>query len=110
MAERKNEYVENGEGTKTKQKAELIIRKLYKKWKIQFAEKKMEWDRDPGWPAKLVETTFKLYGQEYSLGPTDIGLSSDPWDQGFMESVQGIMKKDLEKEGATDICNYGFID
>ena len=75
MAERKNEYVENIEGTKTKQKAELIIRKLCKKWKIQFEEKKMEWDRDPGWPAKLVETTFKLYGQEYSLGPTDIGLS-----------------------------------
>ena len=54
--------------------------------------------------------TFKLYGQKFSLGPTDIGLTSDAWDQGFMETVQGFMEKDLWEAGATEIQSFGFID
>ncbi|MCR5459896.1 MAG: hypothetical protein K6F51_08375 [Acetatifactor sp.] len=110
MADGENGFVENGEGGDARQKAELVVRDLCVKWKSQFAAKKKEWDQDPRWPAKCVETTFKLYGQEFSLGPADIGLSSDPWDQGFMESVKGIMRDDLEKEGATNVRRYGFLD
>ena len=54
--------------------------------------------------------TFKLYGQKFSLGPTDIGLTSDAWDQGFMETVQSTMEKDLREAGATEIQSFGFID
>lgn len=31
-------------------------------------------------------------------------------DQGFMESIQSDLGKDLEEAGATDIRNLGFLD
>ena len=34
----------------------------------------------------------------------------DCWDQGFMESIQSDLSKDLEEAGATDIRNLGFLD
>lgn len=83
---------------------------LKEKWKKDFLKEKEEWDKKPGWPAKLVETRFRLNGEEYSIGPVDIGLTDDCWNQGFMESVQGMIKADLEKAGATDIVSLGFID
>ncbi len=110
MTERENEYLENCKDTDARLRAERVVRRLCVMWKLKFIERKMKWDQDPGWPAKFVETTFMLYGHQFSLGPTDIGLSSDGWDQGFMESVQGIMEKDLEREGAIEIHSYGFID
>ena len=75
-----------------------------------MAEEKAEWDKKPGWPAKLVETRFTLNGFEYTLNPNDIGLSSDCWDQGFMEHFQGQMTKDLNAIGAIDIYNAGLLD
>lgn len=33
-----------------------ILDTLKDKWKVEFAAKKEEWDKKPGWPAKLVET------------------------------------------------------
>ena len=63
-----------------------------------------------GWPAKLVETTFVLNGKEFSIKPEDLGLTDDCWDQGFMETIQADMKKDLEDFGAERIYNIGFID
>ena len=90
--------------------AEQTIELLKEKWKQDFAEKKAEWDRDPGWPAKLVKTKFTLYGKQYALESEDLGHEGDCWDQGFMESVQHLMKKDLESYGATDIYNLGFLD
>ena len=110
MTERGNEYLEGDEIKMARQLAERVIKRLCLKWKIQFMEDKVEWDRNPGWPAKLVETTFKLYGQKFSLGPEDIGLTSDGWDQGFMETMQGTMEKDLKEAGATEIQSFGFID
>lgn len=67
---------------------EQIIFELKEKWKECFREAKEKWDQDPGWPAKLVSTTFVLNGVEYTIEPPDLGLSYDPWNQGFMESIQ----------------------
>ncbi len=87
-----------------------ILDTLKNKWKDEFAAKKEEWDKNPGWPAKFVETKFTLNGEEYSIFPRDIGLSHDGWDQGFMETVQSDIEKDLKLYGATDIHNLGVID
>ena len=87
-----------------------ILSILKNEWKSKFREKKEEWDKKPGWPAKLVETIFTLNGIKYSIKPEDIGLSSDGWDQGFMESIQGEIEKDLESYGAADVYNLGFLD
>ena len=89
---------------------EQIIFELKEKWKECFREAKEKWDQDPRWPAKLVSTTFVLNGVEYTIEPPDLGLSYDPWDQGFMESIQGDIRKDLEECGATDVYNTGFLD
>lgn len=87
-----------------------ILDVLKNNWKVKFADRKEKWDADRGWPAKLVETRFKLNGINYTLYPTDIGLTDDGWDQGFMESIQKDIIKDLEEYGAVDIYNLGFID
>ena len=87
-----------------------IIDALKAKWKKDLAPKKEEWDKAPGWPSKMVETTFKLNGNDYRILPRDLGLSNDCWDQGFMESVQSVLEKDLEAAGATHIHSTGFID
>ena len=88
----------------------LTIEFLKDKWKKDIVGKKAEWDKDPGWPAKMVETGFMLNGTCYVIKPGDLGLKNDCWDQGFMESIQGILEKDLETFGATEIRSYGFID
>ncbi len=44
------------------------------------------------------------------MGTEAIGLDGDGWNQGFMETVQGDMEKDLKMVGATEIHSYGFID
>lgn len=87
-----------------------ILDTLKNKWKVEFAAKKEEWDKNPGWPAKYVKTTYTLNGLEYNLYPGAIGLTGDGWDQGFMESVQSDIKKDLELYGATEVRNFGCID
>ena len=87
-----------------------ILDFLKEKWKKDMAKEKEEWDKDPGWPAKLVKTEFVLNGIKYVLDPADIGLSDDCWDQGFMETFQKRMEKDLEANGATDIYSTGFMD
>jgi len=79
-------------------------------WKKKIKKEKEEWDKGSKWPAKLVKTRFMLNGIEYTIWPSDIGLSDDPWDQGFMESIQSEIKADLKEFGATDIFNYGFLD
>ncbi len=87
-----------------------IIDSLIDKWKKELVSKKEERDKDPGWPAKLVKTQFTLNGNRYTITPKDLGLTDDCWDQGFMESIQGDLRKDLEEAGATDIYNLGFLD
>lgn len=83
---------------------------LIDKWKKDLVKEKAEWDKNPGWPAKLVKTEFMLNGIKYVIEPPDIGLTYGCWDQGLMEHFQGNMRKDLEKYGATEIWNEGFID
>ena len=90
--------------------ADQTVKFLLEKWKKELVPKKEEWDKKPGWPAKLVETTFVLNGKEYSIKAPDLGLTDDCWDQGFMETIQGDMKKDLEELGAENIYSMGFID
>lgn len=87
-----------------------ILDALKNKWKVEFAAQKEEWDKNPGWPAKLVKTKFTLNGIKYSLFPTDIGLTHDCWDQGFMETIQSDIEKDLKLYGAAEIYNLGFLD
>ena len=110
MMKNGNEYLESNEVKMARQLAERVIKRLCQKWKLQFMEDKLKWDRNPGWPAKLVKTEFMLNGIKYAIEPPDIGLTYDCWDQGLMEHFQGNMRKDLEKYGATEIWNQGFID
>ena len=91
-------------------KEQQILEELKAKWKKDLAPRKKEWDKDPGWPAKLVETRFTLNRIQYSIGPEDLGLTRDCWDQGFMESIQSDLEKDLEEAGATSIYSSGFLD
>lgn len=86
--------------------AELLI----ELWKKKFKKKKEGWDKAPLWPAKLVETTFRLNGIEYTITPEDIGLGKYPFEEGFMESIQKDLERDLELYGATDIHSFGFLD
>lgn len=79
-------------------------------WRVEFVAQKEEWDKKPGWPAKYVKTKFTLNGIKYSLFPIDIGLTCDCWDQGFMETIQSDIEKDLKAYGATDIYSFGFLD
>ena len=79
-------------------------------WKEKFRKKKEEWDKAPIWPAKYVETVFRLNGIQYSIKPEDIGLEKDPWDEGFMESIQRDIEEDLKRYGADEIRSTGFLD
>ncbi|MBR2749984.1 MAG: hypothetical protein IKD90_02480 [Clostridiales bacterium] len=89
---------------------EKTIGFLIRKWKDDLAAVKTEWDEKPGWPAKLVTTSFILNGMKYTLVPEDLGLTDDCWDQGLMEKFQGEICKVLKKYGATSVVNSGFID
>ncbi len=87
-----------------------ILSFLKETWKSRFLKEKEEWDKTPGWPAKFVNTTFKLNGIQYTISTADLGLSLETRDQGFMESIQNDIEKDLEKYGASDIYSSGFLD
>lgn len=100
---------------KTKMKMEAkteaaTVDGLIEKWKKDLVPLKEEWDRKPGWPAKLVRTEFVLDGVWYEIRPTDLGLTDGGWDQGFMESYQKAMSDDLRACGATRIHNVGYLD
>ena len=94
----------------TNRKDQKIVDFLIDKWKKDMIREKEEWDKDPGWPAKLVRTEFELNGTTYTIRPQELGLKDDCWDQGFMESFQAKMRADLEQYGATEIYNFGFLD
>ena len=89
---------------------EQIVDNLIHKWSEQFREQKEEWDRKPEWPAKLVETSFCLFDARITLKPEDLGLPKGPEDEGFMESIQKELEKDLAAVGATEIESSGFLD
>ncbi len=90
--------------------ADQIVYNLIYKWSEDFKERKAEWDQNPEWPAKHVETSFCLFGNRYTLTADDLGLSEGPWDEGFMETIQKDMEKDLAEVGATEISSIGFLD
>ncbi len=83
---------------------------LKKKWKSDFKEAKAQWDKSPMWPSKCVETEFVINGVKCSMLPPDLGLTYDCWDQGFMESIQEEICRDLKEYGAINIRKFGFID
>lgn len=84
---------------------ERIIRELIQKWSEKFQEEKKIWDQKPERPAKLVETSFCLFGTRYTIKPEDLGFEPGPEDEGFMESMQKEMEKDLADAGATEITS-----
>ena len=64
-----------------------------------------------GWFSKYVETTFYLKGKQYTITPDSIGLDEgEPWDEGFLEYLQGDIGEDLKKLGAKEIRHMGFED
>ena len=90
--------------------AEQIIINLINNWQEQFKSQKEEWDKKPGWPAKLVETSFCLFNARYTLTPENLGFDKGPFDAGFMESIQKELEKDLAAVGATEITSSGMLD
>ena len=90
--------------------AEQIITNLIHKWSEKFKEQKKEWDANPEWPAKLVETSFCLFDTRYTLKPEDLDFEEGPWYEGFVESIQKELEKDLAAVGATEIESNGFLD
>ena len=105
-----DEIVEINEKEARRVMADQTVEMLLHMWPQKFAEKKKVWDENPGWPAKLVHVSFTLYGEKFDILPEDIGLTHDCWDQGFMETVQSDMRRDLENYGAENVFCGGFID
>ena len=94
-------FVENGELPQ-----EIVA--LLQHWTVEKERYRAEdWGK---WPAKLVETLFTYKGKRYSITQDMIGLEDNCWDAGFMEALQPEITQDLEKLGATDIFNNGFLD
>lgn len=87
-----------------------IIANLIFNWRKKFRKAKQEWDENPGWPAKHVTTSFTLFNCRYTLVPDDFGFTKGTWDEGFMESIQTELEKDLKEAGASEIESYGFLD
>ena len=112
----KDEYLENGELIEIDYiKAyliinEKIINKLFAKREEDFKDKKKAWNENPGWPAKIVSTRFVLNNIVYTLYPCDVCDGVDYWDDGFMETIQKYIEKDLQEVGATNIYSTGFLD
>ena len=75
-----------------------------------FETSRKIWNDNPGWSAKLVSVDFKLRGEEFALIPESLTLSSDGWDQGFMQSKADRITEGLETIGATDIVWNGVIN
>ena len=90
--------------------SDITVRNLLEKWREKFKEAKKEWDEKPLWPAKHVETKFVLNGRVYTICPEDLGFQFDPWDEGFMESIQKDLEKDLLAVGAMNVSHSGFLD
>ena len=81
---------------------------LIAKWKKEYAEDKKKWDLRPEWFAKFVTTEFTLNGVERRLTVDELGL--DHYYEGFFESIQLRLEKDLEAYGAVITASYGFLD
>ena len=75
-----------------------------------YRERKEAWDQNPEWPARDVEISFCLFDARITLKPEDLGLPKGPEDEGFMESIQKELEKDLAEAGATEIESSGFLD
>jgi hypothetical protein len=86
------------------------IRTLIDKWKKELPEKKKAWDEKPGWPAKYVSTSFSLNQTRYVILPEDLIDNPDSLDEGFFESIQRDLEKDLLAIGAADIVHAGDLD
>ena len=83
---------------------------LKAKWEKEYSQRKAKWDKNPGWYAKLVETDFILNGIPRALYASSLGYDKEMYDEGFFESIQKELEKDLESYGATITGSYGFMD
>ena len=87
-------------------------------WKLE-ADKIMK-ETPIQWYAKLASTTFRWNGINYAIYPEDVfapdvvkyyteNYMDGILDAGF-ELLQASITADLEKLGATNIRNFGFLD
>ena len=90
--------------------SDTIVQNLINKWKGKYAQAKAEWDKKPGWPAKQVSTSFCLYGKRHVIKPEDFGWDKTSFGEGFMESIQKDLEKDLAEVGAIEISSSGSLD
>ena len=79
-------------------------------WREKYAREKEDWDKNPGWPAKLVRTDYVLNGIEGSITAKDLPFSSGPYFEGFFESIQTGIESDLQKYGAYITSSTGMLD
>ena len=83
---------------------------LQSKWKEDFVGKKEEWDKNPRWPAKYVETRFEINGLNLVLHASDLPFEPGPWYEGFFESIQRYIEDDIIAYGGVITGSYGFLD
>ena len=93
-----------------KNKALSDVTEFIEGWKKKKEDYRKGWSFKYGWPAKNVKTTFDYMGYSFTITPEDLGLSGDPWADGFMEKIQQYIENDLERFGATNIRSFGDLD
>ncbi len=95
----------NGEGD------DAAVERFLERWTEEAKKRREEWAGKCGWPAKYVKTSFYLNGKQYVITPDSIGLErGEPWDEGFLEHLQGDIGAALKELGATEIRHEGFPD
>ena len=82
-----------------------LVDDLIEKWKEKYADAYEEWEKEPGWYAKLVSTKFIINGIEKTLVAKTFG-----WSDGFFESVQSEIEAELVKHGAVITYSWGMMD
>lgn len=87
-----------------------LVNELIDKWNNGFEKEKEEWNKEPLWPAKYVETSFILNNIKYVIYPSDIDKGVKGFNEGYMEYIQKYIEEDLREINAEAIVSSGFLD
>lgn len=79
-------------------------------WSEKYADLAKAWSENPKWYAKLVSTSFTMNGIKREITPSDLDVDAGIEKDGFMESIQHELEKDLRDYGAYDIFSFGMMD
>ena len=79
-------------------------------WADKYADLAKAWAENPKWYAKLVSTSFTMNGIRKELTPSDLDVDAGFEKDGFMESIQSELERDLRNYGAYDISSFGMLD